>query len=96
MRAISMFSCKSLIKKITLKSIEEDADYISFVGKKERQDIEKLFKRLFSSEDGRQAIAYLQSITFYRAHAPDIDRRALYYYEGQRALMATILRLTNN
>lgn len=55
--------------------------------------MEKVFARLFATEDGRKALAYLQSITFMRVAAMDAAEQSLRYVEGQRALMATILRL---
>lgn len=55
--------------------------------------MESLFARLFSTEDGQRALAYLQSITFMRAAAADADEAYLRHCEGQRALLVTIMRL---
>ncbi len=59
----------------------------------ELRDVEKCFARLFSSDDGRRALAYLQAISFQRALAPTSTDQQLRYAEGQRAMVATILRL---
>lgn len=59
----------------------------------EMGSLEKIFARLFSSEDGRKALAYLQTITFMQAAAIDSPADNLRYIEGQRALMIKILRL---
>ena len=60
----------------------------------EREAVEKLYTRLFASEDGRQVLSHLQSLTFARAYGPDASNEQIRYSEGQRALVATILRLS--
>ncbi len=59
----------------------------------ELRDVEKTFARLFSTDDGKKVLSYLQTITFQRALAPSSTDEQLRYAEGQRAMMATILRL---
>lgn len=61
--------------------------------KMEQRDIEKCFARLFSSDDGQKVLAHLQVLTFQRAFGPETGEGQLRYVEGQRALVATILRL---
>ncbi len=61
----------------------------------EKKDIEKCFARLFSSDDGRKALAYLQHMTFHRALSSSSSEAQLRYLEGQRALMASIMRLVD-
>lgn len=61
--------------------------------KTEQKEMERIFARLFSSEDGKRALAYLQMLTFHRALGPTSSDTELWFLEGQRALMATILRL---
>jgi len=60
-----------------------------------QQDIERIFARLFSSDDGRKVLAHLQVMTFSRAYGPDASDQQLRYAEGQRALVANILRLVD-
>lgn len=62
-------------------------------GKIEQKDIEKSFARLFSSEDGQKVLAHLQVMTFQRSFGPGVSDDQLRYTEGQRAMVATILRL---
>jgi len=62
-------------------------------GKIEMRDIEKSFTRLFSSDDGQKVLAHLQVITFQRALGPGVADEQLRYLEGQRSMVATILRL---
>lgn len=69
---------------------------IHFFSKTDRKTIEKIFARLFSSEDGKKAIAYLQYITGQRVLAADTDPKILSYAEGQRALVGNILRIIEN
>ncbi len=61
--------------------------------KNEMRDIEKAFARLFSSDDGQRVLAHLQVVTFQRALGVNAADEHLRYMEGQRSLMATILRL---
>jgi hypothetical protein len=56
-------------------------------------DMERAFARLFSTQDGRQVLGYLQAVTFQRALGPASSDEQLRYMEGQRAMVATILRL---
>lgn len=58
-----------------------------------QHDIERIFARCFSTDDGRRVLAHLQVMTFCRAYGPDASDQHLRYAEGQRALVATILRL---
>lgn len=62
-------------------------------GKTELREIEKAFARLFASNDGQKVLAHLQVITFQRALGPGVGDDQLRYLEGQRAMIATILRL---
>lgn len=62
-------------------------------GKSEMKDIERAFARLFSTDDGRTVLAHLQMMTFHRALGPGSPDEQLRYAEGQRSLVATVLRL---
>jgi hypothetical protein len=59
----------------------------------EPRDVERMFARLFSTDDGRRVLSYLQAVTFQRALGPACADGHLRYTEGQRALVASILRL---
>ena len=61
----------------------------------EKQQIEKAYARLFSTDDGRQVLSHLQSIAFMRAYSAESTDEQIRYAEGQRALVATIMRLVN-
>lgn len=56
-------------------------------------EIERAFARAFSTDDGRAVLAHLQALTFQRCLGPDCADQQLRYLEGQRSLVATILRL---
>lgn len=58
----------------------------------EKANVESCFTRCFATEDGRKVLAYLQSMTFDRALGPDASDNELRYMEGQRAMIASILR----
>lgn len=59
----------------------------------EARDIERAFARLFATEDGKTVLSHLSTITFMRAAGMDAPDALLRYQEGQRALLASILRL---
>jgi hypothetical protein len=59
----------------------------------ERRDIEKCYARLFATADGRRVLAHLQGMAFARAFGADASDAQIRYAEGQRALVANILRL---
>lgn len=61
--------------------------------KLELREVEKSFARLFATEDGQKVLAHLQVVTFQRALGPEAADEQLRYLEGQRAMVATILRL---
>ncbi len=63
------------------------------LAKMEMSDIERAFTRLFSSSDGQKVLSHLQVMTFQRALGPACPDEQLRYMEGQRAMVATILRL---
>lgn len=61
--------------------------------KSELREIEKAFARLFLTDDGQKVLSHLQVITFNRALGPTSPEEQLRYLEGQRSMVATILRL---
>lgn len=61
--------------------------------KSETREIEKACARLFSSDDGRKVLGYLQTVTFQRALNAECSDAQLRYAEGQRSLVASILRM---
>ena len=63
------------------------------VSKMEQEQIARAFTRTFASDDGRIVLSHLQALTFQRAFAASAPESDLRYAEGQRALVAQILRL---
>lgn len=76
-----------------LKTIQTPPRLLSEPQTLPQQDIERIFARCFSTEDGKKVLAHLQVMTFSRAYGPDASDQHLRYAEGQRALVANILRL---
>ncbi len=62
---------------------------------RDMREVEKAFARLFSSDDGLRVLAHLRSITFERALGAGAADAQLRYVEGQRALLAEVLRLVD-
>ena len=73
--------------------IMESVSYTSHVSKLEQREIEKTFARVFSTEEGKKALAWLQVMTFHRAAGAGSTEEQLRYMEGQRGLVASILRM---
>lgn len=59
----------------------------------ETQEAAKAFTRLFATEDGQKVLGYLQRMTFQRVLGPESPDSHIRYNEGQRAVMAMILRM---
>lgn len=81
-------------QQLPLSAVESGAIYAPLqTGALEAAEIERTFARLFSTQDGQKVLAHLQVLTFQRAFGPATPDEQLRYAEGQRSLMATILRL---
>lgn len=80
-------------KTVPFKKLQGDFAVADHVSRLEQREIERCFARLFSTEDGKKALAWLQVITFQKAQGINSTDDQLRYAEGQRSLMASILRL---
>lgn len=60
-----------------------------------RDEIARSFARLFSTEDGQRVLDYLKRTTFMRSYGSEASDKLLRFSEGQRALVAQIMRLTD-
>lgn len=89
---MELFS-KKVFQSCSLDEMSRDMSYVTIVSRAEQKDVEKAFARLFATEDGRKVLAWLQHITFHRAASYDSSDAQLRSIEGQRSLMAMILRL---
>ena len=67
--------------------------YTTHISRLEQKEIERIFTRLFSSEDGKKALAWLQVMTFHRAQGGATPDEQIRFTEGQRALVASIMRM---
>lgn len=76
----------------TVNSAENMA-YTSHVSRLEQKEIEHAFTRVFASEDGKKVLAWLQVMTFHRAASAGTADEQLRFMEGQRNLVATMLRM---
>lgn len=80
-------------KTVPFEKLQGDFAVADHVSRLEQREIERCFARLFSTEDGKKALAWLQVITFQKAQGINSTDDQLRYAEGQRSLMASILRL---
>lgn len=80
-------------KFIPFQAVQSDFAIADHVSKLEQREIERCFARLFATDDGKKVLAWLQVITFQRAQGINSSDDQLRYTEGQRSLMASILRL---
>lgn len=66
-----------------------------YVSKTDKKEIDRVFQRLFRTEDGQKAVAYLQYITFHRSLSASSTEEQLRHHEGERSLVGKIIRLAN-
>ena len=79
--------------QIPMQEAERQMIYAARIGKLEQKEVERAFARLFTSDDGQKVLAWLQTMTFNRAQGSNTTEEQLRHVEGQRAMVATILRL---
>jgi hypothetical protein len=58
----------------------------------ELKKVQQAFARVYGTQDGKVVIEHLQRMTFMRALQPDIPEGHMRHIEGQRALVAQVLR----
>ena len=80
-------------KHNAFKDMEKEMDYASHISRLELREIERSFSRVFTTEEGRKVLAWLQVMTFQRAGNANTPSDNLRFMEGQRSLMASILRM---
>jgi hypothetical protein len=80
-------------KPTPFADIAKDIDHTSRISRTEQKDIERSFARLFSTEEGKKVLAWLQVMTFHRTGGANQTDEQLRHMEGQRSLMASILRM---
>ena len=80
-------------KLVPFEKLQGDFAIADHVSKLEQREIERCFTRLFATEDGKKVLAWLQVMTFQKVQGAGSSDDQLRYSEGQRSLMASILRL---
>lgn len=80
-------------KTTPFASLQNGIDVMTHVSKLEQREIERCFARVFASDDGKKVLAWLQVMTFQKVNGINSSDDQLRYTEGQRSLMASILRL---
>ncbi len=80
-------------KRSSVDEIENNALFTSHISRLEQKEIERCFTRVFSTDDGQKVLAWLQVMTFQRTGNTISTEEQLRHMEGQRSLVASILRL---
>lgn len=80
-------------KSIPFDMLKDGIAIADHVSRTEQRDIERCFARLFATDDGKKALAWLQVMTFHKVQGINSSDEQLRYAEGQRSLMASILRM---
>jgi hypothetical protein len=83
--------CKHKI--FSLKDAIEYFERDAVIAKSEQKAVARSFARLFSTEDGKRVLSYLQHITCNRAMPSMVDEAQLRYTEGQRSVVKIITTL---
>lgn len=80
-------------KTIPFAKLQSDIDITAHVSRLEQREIERTFARVFATDDGKKVLAWLQVMTFQKVNGINSSDDQLRYTEGQRSLVASILRL---
>jgi hypothetical protein len=78
-----------------LNNIHHRLAFLKVIGHSDQKNIDQLFTRVFSNEDGQKVLAYLHYITTNRVMSPSVSEEQLRHLEGQRALVQTIQKLAD-
>ncbi len=82
-------------KRSDADRIENNAVFTSHISRLEQKEIERSFARVFSTEEGKKVLAWLQVMTFQRVSGSSSTDDQLRYMEGQRSLVASVLRMVD-
>lgn len=77
-----------------LNKIQRRLAHMKVLANSDQKNIDRLFARVFSNDDGQRILAYLHHITTNRVLAFNASEEQLRHMEGQRALLQTIEKLT--
>ena len=80
-------------KNKTKMDIIDQVIDVAHISKIDQKNMKHVLARVFSSSDGKKALAYLQYLTLYRNLGAEASHESLRFHEGQRALLSTILRM---
>lgn len=80
-----------MLKTLTFNEVRAQFPYR--LNRKEGQDIERACARLFATEDGKNVLGWLQLQAFDRHYPADTPQEVLRFQDGQRALVALLLRM---
>ena len=79
-----------MIKTLKFNDVKEQFPYR--LSKREQQDIDRCCARLFTTEDGKIVLGWLQSLAFDRHFSADTPGEQLKFQDGQRAIIAHLMR----
>jgi len=77
-----------------LNKIQKRLTQVKIISNSDQKNIDRLFARVFSNDDGQKILAYLHHITTNRVLGPNASEEQLRHMEGQHALLQTIEKLT--
>lgn len=82
-----------ILKRLFRPAPEIDGTLPDMQREPAREDVAKACARLFSTDDGAMVLDYLKRQTFMRSYGTEASDSLLRFGEGQRALVAQIMRL---
>ncbi len=77
-----------------LNKMKDRLALMNIVAQSDQKNIDRLFARVFSTDDGQKILAYLHHITANRVMSAQATEEQLRHMEGQRALVQTIQKLS--
>jgi len=90
-----MFRSLKIIPNIIIQKYLDDIRMMSYFTQIEKDNIEKLIKRVFNTDDGKKVLAYMQYLSTYKTFNHNVSQQQLYFTEGQRAFVANIVKIVS-
>ena len=83
-----------MFKKLKI-SRELKALFLNGVPRRKYPQIERVYARLFLSDDGKKVLAHMQAQCYERSLGMESSDQALRFQEGQRSFVAMIFRMVD-
>lgn len=83
-----------MLKKLKISQAMK-ALFLNGTPRRKHPHIEKLYARLFLSDDGKKVLAHMQAHCYERSLGMEASDQALRFQEGQRSFVAMVFRMVD-